>query len=193
MEVNNRFIIISRNSLQTFSLRALCKDYLLVSSVLVYETVEEMLKSGEEADLLFVDAPTWVHHATLLQPLTGKTVVLVDDVPTKAQVFMHDTHMVIPLSTNYHEIGNFLKQYWDGQARKKKVKEEKELSDREKEVLKLVCTGKLNKEIADELNISMHTVISHRKNICAKLNIKSVPALTIYAVLNGIIPKEEIE
>jgi DNA-binding NarL/FixJ family response regulator len=61
------------------------------------------------------------------------------------------------------------------------------LSDREIDVLKLLVTGFSNKEIADKLVISTHTVITHRKNITQKTGIKSVSGLTIYAVVKGII------
>jgi len=50
-----------------------------------------------------------------------------------------------------------------------------------------VIAGNANKEIADKLNISTHTVISHRKNISQKTGIKSVSGLTIYAVVKNII------
>lgn len=69
---------------------------------------------------------------------------------------------------------------------------EKELSPREVDVLKEVARGSTNKEIADELNISMNTVMSHRKNITAKLNIKTVSGLTFYALVNGIISGDEL-
>ena len=61
------------------------------------------------------------------------------------------------------------------------------LTEREIEVVKLVAVGKTNKEIAGELYISFHTVISHRKNITEKLGIKSISGLTVYAVLNKLI------
>lgn len=61
------------------------------------------------------------------------------------------------------------------------------LSAREIEVLKLISSGKINKEIADELCISVNTVITHRKNISSKLGIKSASGLSLYAVMNGII------
>ena len=66
------------------------------------------------------------------------------------------------------------------------------LSSREIEVLKLVAMGHINKHIADVLSISLHTVISHRKNITGKLGIKTVPGLTMYAVLNGLVSSKDI-
>lgn len=66
------------------------------------------------------------------------------------------------------------------------------ISDRELEVLRLVALGLTNKEISDELSISAHTVITHRKNITAKLGIKTIAGLAVYAILNGIISAEEL-
>ncbi|HBG69802.1 MAG: hypothetical protein A2W93_00290 [Bacteroidetes bacterium GWF2_43_63] len=61
------------------------------------------------------------------------------------------------------------------------------LSERETDVLKLLAVGMSNKEIADKLNISINTVISHRKNLTQKTGIKTVSGLTIYAVVNKLI------
>jgi DNA-binding CsgD family transcriptional regulator len=66
------------------------------------------------------------------------------------------------------------------------------LSEREEEILRYVALGNTNKEISEQLSISMHTVITHRKNITAKLGIKTIAGLTIYAVLNGIISADEM-
>ena len=65
-----------------------------------------------------------------------------------------------------------------------------ELSAREKEILVAVAKGMLNKEIADLYNISIYTVISHRKNITG---IKTVAGLTVYALLNNLIDMKTIE
>ena len=67
------------------------------------------------------------------------------------------------------------------------------LSDREKEILKNIACGLSNKEIADRLFISVHTVISHRKNITQKLGIKSISGLAIYAVINNIVEAADIK
>lgn len=68
-----------------------------------------------------------------------------------------------------------------------------ELSTREKEILVGVATGMLNKEIADKYNISVYTVITHRKNIVKKTGIKTVAGLTVYALLNNLIDINSIE
>ncbi|HPD95360.1 MAG TPA: helix-turn-helix transcriptional regulator, partial [Tenuifilaceae bacterium] len=65
-----------------------------------------------------------------------------------------------------------------------------DLSKREIDVLKLLAKGFSNKEIADKLNISIHTVMSHRKNIMDKTGIRSLPGLTIFAVTKKIITLE---
>lgn len=67
-----------------------------------------------------------------------------------------------------------------------------DLSERERDVLILVAKGKTNKEIADELNISIHTVMSHRKNITHKTGIKSVAGLTVYALLNNLLDQNDV-
>lgn len=67
-----------------------------------------------------------------------------------------------------------------------------ELSERERDVLVLVAKGRANKEIADELNISIHTVMSHRKNIAHKTGIRSVAGLTVYALLNNMLEPSEV-
>jgi DNA-binding CsgD family transcriptional regulator len=67
------------------------------------------------------------------------------------------------------------------------------LSPREKDVVKLLAKGLSNKEISEQLFISPHTVITHRKNITRKLNIKSVAGLIVYAIINGIVSVEEMQ
>ena len=67
------------------------------------------------------------------------------------------------------------------------------LSDREKEVIVCVVKGMSNKEIAEQLYISVNTVMTHRRNISRKLQIHSPAGLTIYAIVNGLINLEDVK
>lgn len=69
---------------------------------------------------------------------------------------------------------------------------EPQLTPREREVLKGIVQGLLNKEIADRMGVSLATVITHRKNLTEKLGSRSVSSLTIYAVAHGIVLPEDI-
>jgi DNA-binding NarL/FixJ family response regulator len=71
-------------------------------------------------------------------------------------------------------------------------KNDNSLTDRELTVLKLVALGLTNNDIGEKLYISIHTVMTHRKNITRKLGIKTVSGLTVYAILNKLIKAEEL-
>ena len=88
-----------------------------------------------------------------------------------------------PVLTNHHP---------HSKVKKLPTKTE-ELSDRERDVLIQVVHGLSNKEIADVLYISTHTVITHRKNIARKLNIHSTAGLTIYAIVNKLVDINSLE
>ncbi len=60
------------------------------------------------------------------------------------------------------------------------------LTARERDIIRLIAAGKSNKEIADELFLSVHTVATHRRNICAKLDIHSAAGIAVYALMHGI-------
>jgi regulator of cell morphogenesis and NO signaling len=76
----------------------------------------------------------------------------------------------------------------------KKVSEEQQeqLSNREREIIACLVGGMTNKQIADKLNISINTVLTHRKNITKKLDIRSVAGLTIYAIAHNIVKIDDI-
>ena len=67
------------------------------------------------------------------------------------------------------------------------------LSQREKEIVVCVVKGMTNKEIAEKLFLSIHTVITHRRNISKKLQIHSAAGLTIYAIVNKLVTLNEVK
>jgi len=94
---------------------------------------------------------------------------------------------VININDSRNEIIGSIHRLISSEQLSDNQKQQETLSEREIDVLKLLVEGNANKEIADKLNISTHTVISHRKNISQKTGIKSVSGLTIYAVVKNII------
>lgn len=74
-----------------------------------------------------------------------------------------------------------------------KDSEQETLSQREKEIITCVVKGMTNKAIADKLYLSIHTVITHRRNIARKLQIHSPAGLTIYAIVNKLVELSDIK
>ena len=99
----------------------------------------------------------------------------------------------MPIRSSSEHIQKLLNPYLHQDQSTIDKKRSSSLTEREIDVVKLVALGKINKEIADELCISIHTVISHRKNITEKLGIKSISGLTVYAILNKLIDTSTME
>ena len=99
---------------------------------------------------------------------------------------------IIELNDDFQRIKSTLNQVSNTLQTDNEDPDTAPLSDREKDVLICLSKGLKNNEIADQLNISVHTVITHRKNIVRKTGIKSVAALTVYAILNNLIEEKDI-
>ena len=138
-----------------------------------------MFNSSAEPDIFFIDQATLVANLGFFLPRKAKTVILVnsnivvDDMKT-LDVTVGDSQMISELNAIL-------------EADKKEDRSSSMLSAREIEVLRLIAMGHINKEIANELNISINTVLTHRKNLTSKLGIKSVSGLSFYAMMNGIV------
>jgi len=105
--------------------------------------------------------------------------------------------LVINIDDNIYDIINRIKSRLDWKLNRTTGEDKKDnmlvLTNREIDVLKYLVIGNSNKEIADKLNISTNTVITHRKNITQKTGIKSVSGLTVYAIINNIISIESVK
>jgi DNA-binding NarL/FixJ family response regulator len=95
----------------------------------------------------------------------------------------------IPNNQKKHEIHSSLLEVFEEKS--EVLDATNDISEREREIVKYVALGFTNKEIAEKLFLSVHTVTTHRKNITNKLDIKTISGLTIYAILNGIISIDE--
>lgn len=98
--------------------------------------------------------------------------------------------VTIDISDSREKIAMKLRQLLDSDET---IAESTELSEREKEILVAVAKGQTNKSIAEQYHLSIHTVITHRKNLTRKTGIKSVSGLTVYAILNNLIDIKEVE
>lgn len=86
------------------------------------------------------------------------------------------------------EISKMLAEDYMRQMRQRGVEDSYELlTSREREILQLLGEGNSNKEVATKLNLSPHTVETHRGNVMEKLNLHSTAELILYAVRKGIV------
>ncbi len=130
--------------------------------------------------------------ATSLSDLAGKAkelkfVALQNYMLTGEQTKGYDA--IISLIDSRAQIESAMEKLVSSNA----LRKDDELSAREKEVVTAIALGKSNKEIADALCISSHTVMTHRKNIAAKLKIHNSAGLTIYAIVNKLIDVGDVE
>ncbi|MBO4588931.1 MAG: response regulator transcription factor [Bacteroidales bacterium] len=150
--------------------------------------LEERIKTMQP-DLLIVNPtvmipPVSLQMASLLQAKSNIAIVALVYQYVEPEL-LHRFHAVIDIREKRSQIATILK---DEVRRVKDIDDENyELSEREREVLILVAQGLSSKEIADKLNISIHTVNSHRKNITRKTDIKSVAGLAVFATLHNMV------
>lgn len=102
---------------------------------------------------------------------------------------LYDNHFHV--TDDINEIKNNLVKALN--IEKEETEEKENLSQREKEIISYVVKGFTNQEMADKLFISVHTVMTHRRNIARKLQIHSATGLTIYAIVNKIVDLSEIK
>ena len=159
--------------------------------VLVATTLEEVVPRLHSADIdvLVVDAAL-LRNVELSGELSERVIVGMLTSLHDSETMRRLTHS-FTLYTPEEEIIRTVSQAVNAST-EPSPQESHELSERERDVLVLVAKGYTNKEIASELNISPHTVISHRKNIVHKTGIRSVAGLTVYAVLNKLIDSEQL-
>lgn len=138
----------------------------------------------------FVSSQTYVLYNAFFLPRKEKTIILMHGIGGTA---IPSTTHILNIFLPEQRIKTDLLKFLSGNPpRKETDTEDRDLTEREIEVLVLVSKGLINKEIADKLNISQTTVITHRKNITEKLGIKSISGLTMYAVMMGYVEADRI-
>ncbi len=161
------------------------------------ENAEELIVSANncEADYLILNKKftTDPKVKKVLSAFSGTTrfILLVNDNNNKVSGIYYDG--IIDVNDTQNFILKKIKEITGKNAVIQKNVIPGEISKREADILKNIALGFSNKEIADKLFISVHTVVTHRKNITRKLGIKTVPGLTIYAIINKLIDIDKAE
>ena len=184
--------IVESNTLAMMGLKQLLETAMPFANIKPFSTLGEFKANFPEQFMhYFVSMQIVLSDRSYFLDKKHKTIVLTPSNDPMTQ--LRDFHclcvnvsegMLIKELMNLQKIGHPHGEYL---PKPESTTTEKLLTDREIEVLALVAQGKINKEIAEQLCIGLTTVITHRKNIQEKLGIKSVSALTIYAVMHGYV------
>ena len=186
--------ILEKNTLTALGLQTILEELLPNAVIRVFPTFEELIDDTPDMYAHYlVSAQIYFEHTAFFLERRPKCIVLsageqplLNGVPTLNLWQPRDVLVksIMQLRKHGHEMTHHPVTVQQGA--------ERDLSPREIEVLVLLTKGLINKEIADKLNISLTTVISHRKNITEKLGIKSVSGLAIYAVMHGYIEADRV-
>lgn len=196
--------IVDANTLSCIGLQNLLEEIIPMATIRTFRSFAEL--TDDTPDMYahyFISSQVFFEHTAFFLDRKSKTIVLItgESSPHLSGILTLNTYQdeknlvkkILQLHQHGHQYGHSGKFSATAMQRvHPKMSNEQVLSAREIEVLILLSKGLINKEIADKLNISLTTVISHRKNIIEKLGIKSVSGLTIYAVMQGYIEADRI-
>ena len=192
MHRNKQIAIILSDTLRSIGLQSLLTDYFPPVEVCYFPNFEMLSSTGSDTyDYYFTDSDTLVLNADFFLPRRNKTALLIDS--TEEHGALSSTNRITLRSSQETIIEQLQQLFTSDSSSNTTTENNKDLSSREVDVLQLIVKGITNKEIADKLNISLNPVLTHRKNITAKLGIKTVSGLTFYAIMNGIISGDDIE
>ena len=148
----------------------------------VYDSFASFVSDAERHDIYIVSMETFVANLNFFLPRKDNVVLLAcrpynEGISSIAHISIDDA----PEAT-LRKIADVIPESDCPRTAGKSV-----LSQRETDVIREIARGKTNKEIADRLNISVNTVLTHRKNISQKLGIRSASGLSLYALMNALI------
>ena len=184
--------VIDPNTLAVLGLKQLLLNIMPIMTVDTFGSMTELKANQPDVYMhYFVSLDIVLNNRLFFTERRRKTIVLTLSLSETSQ--LSDFHSLCINQPEPQLIRQLLQleQHAHGQGQHlppvPQILRHKVLTDREIEVMALIVQGYINKEIADRLNIGLTTVITHRKNIMEKLGMKSVSALTIYAVMHGYV------
>lgn len=189
--------VIDTNTLAAMGLKQILQNVMPIMTVDTFGSFAELQSANAEIYFHYFTAMSIVlEHKDFFVARRRKTIVLTLSLDTMSQ--LSDFHCLCVNVTEQQLIRSLLTLQQGAHGKGEHLPpmpdiiSRKILSDREIEVMSLIVQGYINKEIAQQLNIGLATVITHRKNIMDKLGFKSVSALTIYAVMHGYVDINKI-
>ena len=200
MSTNLKIVIAEPSAIVRYGLETMLKRLpglrIQVSEIATIESLTEDLRT-HQPDVLIIN-PSIPGYLTIphLKEMTGcpdmKCLALLYSVAGHAVIRYYDDQSSI------FDSGDEMKLKVERLHAKDKDSEgdgdeQQTLSTREKEIVVCVVKGMTNREIADRLFLSTHTVITHRRNIARKLQVHSASALTVYAIVNKLVELSDIQ
>ncbi|MCX6150958.1 MAG: LuxR C-terminal-related transcriptional regulator [Ignavibacteriales bacterium] len=189
MLTRKHVLIISPNQLLCLGLKTILEDFFSPESISI-ASIFENTTHHSTADYIFMPSDVYLAHHRYVQVIKSKIIIFTN---YEVEEQLQEAPDMLNVTLTQEDLIDRLKTIFQKYSKDKNTAHQEELTLRETDVLKLVARGYINKQIADKLSISQHTVISHRKNITRKLGIKTLSGLTVYALLNGLVSSKEIE
>lgn len=193
-----KMVVVGSNTLALIGLRQLLQRVMPMVEVDTLNSFAELTANQPDQYIhFFISIEIVLSERAFFMERRRRTIVLTTTQQETAQ--MPDFHCLYINQSEQQLLHTLLQLqqhgHSDGRNLPPEMKAERErqvLTRREIEVMVLVVQGYINKEVADKLNISLSTVITHRKNIMEKLGLKSVSALTIFAVTHGYVDVDKV-
>ena len=192
-----KIAIIDPNTLAALGLRQLLQTTMPIATVHTFRSISELMTSTPDSFVhFFASSDVILANRPFFQQRLRKTIAVTTSTDDVGQLTGYKTictslpereltRQLLILQQRAHHGGRNLPPSVS-------LLPPSLLTPREVEVMVLIVQGYINKQIADRLSIALATVITHRRNIMQKLGIRSVAALTIYAVTHGYVDISEI-
>ena len=200
--------VIDSNTLACLGLKTVLQELLPEAEVRVFSSYAELMRDTPFGFVhYFVSFDIYFQQVEFFQQLGHRVVLLVCNAEQRYRVHLPALDVSLPESQlvrqimhlrqmgaqeGNHPAGRFHGPDYGTRRLARNPQAQPDLSAREVEVLGLMVRGLTGKEIAGRLNISLSTVVTHRKNIQEKTGIRSLSGLTVYAILSGYVRAEEI-
>ena len=188
--------IINTSTILFEGLRLILRGYEHTLNIDRYLSLNDILgKEQEPYDIIITDSAALQNNNKHFHKVTesfNNSIIIGIVTAAAPREFVDLCHDLIYIDDSPGKIIEVIDKSLKARQGGHRVLSENPLSEREKEVLKLLVKGETAKEIASKLFISTHTVVTHRKNISAKLGIKTTSAMAIYAVSANLVTLDDI-